>query len=84
MNKYELISDGASVVTASYSIANLKETLSIIILVLSILNILVNMLIRTIKHIKNKQYEKVTAEINTAKHELQEIENNLNERDEND
>lgn len=81
MNKYELISDGASVVTASYSIANLKETLSIIILVLSILNILVNMLIRTINHIKNKQYAKVNTEIETAKHELQEIEKNLNEKD---
>ena len=41
--KYETISNATSIVTGGYALANIQETLSVIILVLSIINVLWNM-----------------------------------------
>lgn len=71
--KYEIISNATSVVTGSYAIATIQDTLGVIILVLSILNILWNMGYRIYTHIKEKRYEKISQEIETAKEELQKI-----------
>lgn len=76
MNKYELMNNGCSVLTASFSIAYIKETLSIIILVISILNILLNAFIKIYKHIKEKNYEKALIELEKTKEKLEEIERN--------
>lgn len=71
--KYETISNTASIVTGSYAIATIQDTLSIIILVLSIINILWNMSYRIYNHIKEKRYERISEEIENAKEELNEL-----------
>ena len=50
--KYDIISDSASLITGAYALVNIQEILSIVILVLSIINILFNMVIIILK-IKN-------------------------------
>lgn len=80
INKYDIISNSTSVVTATYSVANLKETLSIIILVISILNILVNCIIKIASAIKQKQYENIAIELEDAKNELERINDTLEEK----
>lgn len=71
--KYETISNATSIVTGSYAIANIQDTLSIIILVLSIINILWNMIYRIYKHIKEKRYEAISQEIENTKEELNDL-----------
>lgn len=75
--KYETISNATSIVTGGYALANIQETLSVIILVLSIINVLWNMSYRIYTHVKNKRYEKISQEIENAKEEL----NNLKEEE---
>lgn len=72
--KYDVITDTTSVVTATFSIAYIKETLSIIILVISILNILFNLGVKIIKHIKEKNLEKISIELEETKQKLEELE----------
>lgn len=81
ISKYDIISNSTSVVTATYSVANLKETLSIIILVISILNILVNCIIKVASAIKQKQYEKARIELEDAKKELEKINDELERKE---
>lgn len=81
INKYDIISNSTSVVTATYSVANLKETLSMIILVISILNILVNCIIKVASAIKQKQYEKARIELEDAKKELEKINDELERKE---
>ena len=81
INKYDIISNSTSVVTATYSITNLKETLSIIILIISILNILVNCIIKVASAIKQKQYEKVAIELEDAKNDLEKINEELERKE---
>ena len=75
--KYEAISNTTSIVTGSYAIATIQDTLSIIILVLSIVNILWNMSYRIYNHIKEKRYEKISEEIEKTKEELNNIKEEL-------
>ena len=77
INKFDVISSGTSVVTATYSIAYFKETLSIIILVISILNILFNMGYKIYKKVKEKRYAEISVEIEKTKEELEKINNEL-------
>ena len=80
MNKHDFLSDGISVLTGGYAIANIEHILSIIILILSILNILYNIISRIIKRIKNKQYDEIPNEIEMGINQIQELENEEKER----
>lgn len=77
INKVENFSMALSVGTGTYAIANIQDILSIIILVLSIINILWTMCFRIYTHIKEKRYEQISQEIENAKEEL----NNLKEEE---
>lgn len=73
INKFENISTALSVGTGTYAIANINDILSVIILILSIINILWNMGCRIYKHIKEKRYEAISQEIENAKEELNDL-----------
>lgn len=79
--KYDIISNGVSVCTGAVALANIQEVLSIIVLVISIANILFNMGYRVYNHIKDKHFEKIGAEIETAKEELEKLERKGKEND---
>lgn len=78
--KNDLLSDTISILTGSFAIANIEHILSIVILVLSILNIVFNALIKIIKHIKNKQYDLLDDDLNQAKEDLQNIQEKEKEK----
>lgn len=75
--KYETISNVSSLVMSGYAIANIKEILGVVILVLSILNILFNAGMRIYNHIKNKRYEEISKEIEKTKEDLNNIKEEL-------
>lgn len=60
------VSTSVSILTGGYALANLEQTLSIIILVLSIINIIWNLGCKIYTHIKNKQYDKIDDDISDA------------------
>lgn len=68
------VSDITSYVTCAYGLANVKEVLGIIILVLSIANILFNMSIRIYNHIKNKKYKEVSNDLQDAIDAIKDLE----------
>lgn len=72
--KYDEISNGISIFTGTIALANIQEILSIIILVLSILNILINMGIKIYGKIKNKKYDEISKDITKAIDDLKELE----------
>ena len=71
---YERISNLTSIATMGYALIDIKEVLSIVILILSITNILWNMGYRIFKHVKEKRFEEISNEIENAKNELEKIE----------
>lgn len=71
--KHELLTDSVSVLSGAFALTDIENILSIIILVISILNILYNMIYRIIKHVKNKQYDEISNDFDIAKNELEEI-----------
>lgn len=71
--KYDLISDGSSVLTGMFALYNIQDILSIIILVLSIANIIFNMIMRIYHHIKNKEYDEIPNEIDKTTKQLEKI-----------
>lgn len=80
--KKDNISSGVSIFTASFALTNIEQILSIIILIISILNILINMGIKIYLRIKNKQIEEIPNDIKQASEEienLKEKEGNKNE-----
>lgn len=70
---YDKYSNILSVVFGTYGLANMQEVLGIIILILSICNILINLAIKVIDKIKNKNYKGITEDINDAKEELKNL-----------
>lgn len=68
------VSDITSYVTCAYGLANVKEVLGIIILILSIANILFNMAIRIYSHIKNKKYKEVSNDLQDAIDAIKDLE----------
>lgn len=78
--KHDLISDGASVLTGMFALSNIQDILSIVILVLSIANILFNMIMRIYHHIKNKEYDKIPVEIDNTTKELENLKSKENEK----
>lgn len=80
--KKDNISSGVSIFTASFALTNIEQILSIIILVISILNILINMGIKIYFRIKNKQIQEIPNDIKQASEELEKLkekEGNKNE-----
>ena len=71
--KYDIISDSASLITGAYALVNIQEILSIVILVLSIINILFNMVMRIYHHFKDKKYDEISNDISTTIQELEKI-----------
>ena len=67
------ISNGISILTGSFALANIQEILSIIILVISILNILVNMSIKIYNKIKTNKYDEIPNDINEASEQLENL-----------
>ena len=76
-NKYDIISNCTSVITGAFGIANIKEILGIIVLVLSILNILITTGFKIYNHYKEKQYIKIKEDIEEDKKDLENINNNI-------
>ena len=68
------VSTGLSILTGSFALANIYEILSIIILIISIVNILFNMSFKIYDKIKNKKYEEIPADINEATENLKKLE----------
>lgn len=81
--KKEYLSDATSIVTGAFALENIEEILSIIILVISIANILFNMGCRIYTHIKNKNVEAISDDINDGVDALKEIDSKIkNKRNE--
>ena len=75
------ISNTLSVVFGSYALTNIKETLSIIILVLSIVNVSITMGFKIYGKIKKKKYEEIPNDIQDGIDELDKINKNINEKE---
>lgn len=58
---------------AGVAIATVYEAIGIIVLILSALNIIINMSFKIRDAIKNKQYNKITEIIDDAKEDLEDI-----------
>lgn len=71
--KYEKVSNAISIVTGALALGNIEEILSIIILIISIANILFNMGMKMYNHIKNKNYEAISNELEKTKKELENL-----------
>lgn len=70
---YENYSDFISVATGAFGIANIKEILGIIVLILSILNILINLALRIYHKVKERKYNQIPSDINNAIDEINKI-----------
>lgn len=77
----DLVTNSISVFTGLTGIAitQVYEIIGIIVLILSALNILINMAFKIKDAIKQKQYEKVTTIIDDAKNQLDDLDNNKKE-----
>ena len=73
-NKQDLITTILSSIGITISIHDIYEIISIILLVLSIINILWVLCSRIYTHVKNKEYDKVSQEIEDATNKLKELE----------
>lgn len=60
----------------AYGIANIKDILGLIILILTVLNILINGTIKVITLIKKREYDKISGVIEDVRDELKEVEDN--------
>ena len=58
----------------AYGIANVKEVLGLIILILTVLNILINGTVKIIALIKKHEYEKISGVLVDVRDELKEVE----------
>ena len=70
---YENYSDLCSVITGAFGLANLQDILGIIVLILSILNILINLALRIYHKVKERKYDQIPSDINNAIDEINKI-----------
>lgn len=70
---YENYSDLCSVATGAFGLANLQDLLGIVVLILSILNILINLALRIYHKIKERKYNQIPTDINNAIDEINKI-----------
>lgn len=73
MKSYDTISNGASILTSMYALADIESVISIIILVISLLNILLNSFIKLKKHIKEKNIEAINNDLKETKEDLEKL-----------
>lgn len=73
MNTKDIATNGISVLTGGYALMNINDILSTTILILSILNILFNMGYAIYKHIKNKQLDAISNDIEEANKQLEQL-----------
>lgn len=79
--KKDIISDSISVLTGGFAIANIEEILSIIILVISLLNILINLCVRIYNNIKNKKYGEISKDIEDAEDKLRYLQEEIKKKE---
>ena len=60
-------------VGAAVGLQNVNDVLNIILIILSIANLLWLLASRIIKHIKDKEYEKVNEDLTQAIHDIEEL-----------
>ena len=68
--------------SASYGLANIQTVLGIVLLILSIISIIFKCVLSIYTHVKNKEIEKITEDLDAAASELgklKELENKENE-----
>lgn len=78
-NLNNTLSNTLSVITASWGISNIQDILGIIVLILSIMNILWNMIYKIYNNIKSKNYTEIDDNIKNAIDEINNI--NLNSKE---
>lgn len=78
-NLNNTLSNTLSVITASWGISNIQDILGIIVLILSIMNILWNMIYKIYNNIKSKNYTEINDNIKNAIDEINDI--NLNSKE---
>ena len=78
-NLNNTVSNTLSVITASWGISNIQDILGIIVLILSIMNILWNMIYKIYNNIKSKNYTEIDDNIKNAIDEINNI--NLNSKE---
>lgn len=78
-NLNNTVSNTLSVITASWGISNIQDILGIIVLILSIMNILWNMIYKIYNNIKSKNYTEIDDNIKNAIDEINDI--NLNSKE---
>ena len=71
--KKDRVSAGVSIFTGSFALVNIEQILSIIILVISLANILINVILKIYNHIKNKQYDEIPNDINEASEQIENL-----------
>lgn len=71
--KKDKVTEGVSILTGSFALANIEQIISIIILVISLANILINVILKIYNHIKNKQYDEITNDINEASEKIENL-----------
>ena len=69
----DVISTVLGTIGISVSVQDIHETLSIILIIISIVNILWGCGWRIYKHVKNKEYDQIDDEIEKATNELDEL-----------
>lgn len=71
--KYENFSNVFSIVTASVGVSMIYDVIGIIILILSGLNILINMCFKIYDKIKEKKYKEISNVIDDSINELEDL-----------
>ena len=78
---YEKYSDICSIITGAISMAYIREVLGVIVLVLSILNILINLALKIYHKIKERKFDQIPTDINNAIDEINKIKNEEENKD---
>lgn len=73
MNKINTYETSLNVCGVAYSLANLQTIIGIIVGVLTLVSILYRFAITVYNHIKNKQYDKISTDIEATKSELEDF-----------
>lgn len=70
MNKINAYETSLNICGVAYSLANLQTIIGIIVGVLTLISILYRFAMTVYEHIKNKQYDKISTDIEQTKNEL--------------
>lgn len=73
LDKREITSSVIGTIGISTSVQNLTEILNLIVLILSIANIMWVLIYGIYKHVKNKEYDKISNDIENAKNGIENV-----------